>query len=84
MEQCLNTKELAALLGITPESVRRHRCRGSGPPYIRVGSTLRSRVVYALDDVREWLRDRTFTSTSDETVRKEYGQETHRFSTSES
>jgi predicted DNA-binding transcriptional regulator AlpA len=39
----LNTKDAAALLGISRKGLEGLRARGAGPPYIRIGSAVRYR-----------------------------------------
>lgn len=63
----LSTAEVARMLGLLPQSVRRWRMTGYGPAYFRLGGP-RGRVVYRNDDVEAWLAARRFTSTSAETV----------------
>lgn len=47
----MSTTDLAAVLGVKPETVRRMRWDGSGPKFIRRGK----RALYDPRDVREWL-----------------------------
>ena len=52
----LRTREVAILLGINGSTLARIRARGDGPPYAKLGPRL---VVYDLDAVNQWLRERT-------------------------
>lgn len=65
--QLLSTAKVAALLGLKPQSLRAMRLRGTGPEYIRIGGP-RGRACYTVSSVMAWTRERTFVSTSDETV----------------
>lgn len=50
--QTVNTEEAASLLGLTPQTLRRWACQGSGPVRPRhVGSRLR----WPVDDIRTVL-----------------------------
>jgi len=64
-----STAETARLLGWKPQTLRKKRHRGDGPPYYRTGDGPQARVLYDLDEVQEWLAARRFKSTSEETVR---------------
>ncbi len=65
-EQAMMTSpELASFLRVEKQTIRVWRLRGIGPRYVRVGHT---KVLYRRADVEEWLKARTFASTSDETV----------------
>ena len=56
----LTTKEAAALLRMQPQSMRRWRWAGGGPPFVK----LSNRVLYRVADVEAWLAERTVTSTA--------------------
>lgn len=51
MEKLLSTADLAALLGVAPETVRYWRHIATGPPARKVGRYVRYRAV----DVEAWL-----------------------------
>ena len=53
MNRVLMTKEAARLLGLSPSTLATWRCRGSGPPVVRVG---RKRVGYRLEDLISYVR----------------------------
>lgn len=57
----LRTPDAAKLLGLSPRTLEKHRCYGTGPVYRRLGG----RVVYALDDLEAWADLGTRRSTSD-------------------
>jgi Helix-turn-helix domain len=65
--QAVDTKQASALLGLHPDSLRKFRRHGGGPPYARVGRAIR----YRIADLEAWLRQRTFTSQADELARGE-------------
>ena len=68
MTRTLTTHQLAAQLGITPQTLRRWRMDGRGPRYARLGGP-RSMAVYREADVDDWLESRLRSSTSDEAAR---------------
>ena len=47
----LSTAQCAALVGMTKDALANLRSRGSGPPYTKIGKTVR----YPVDGVRAWL-----------------------------
>ena len=47
----LNEYEVAALIGFAVPSLRNWRCLGKGPPYVKMGRSVR----YRLKDVLEWI-----------------------------
>ena len=55
-DQLLNTKEVAAWLGVAPITLRIWRSKGEGPPITRVS---RRGIRYQRKSVVEFLRDRT-------------------------
>ncbi|WP_083929086.1 helix-turn-helix domain-containing protein [Hyphomicrobium zavarzinii] len=63
-EQLLTTCEAARYLRLSPRTLEGFRVRGSGPRFIKLGSGLRSRVLYHPADIRAWLA-RRFSSTSE-------------------
>ena len=64
----LSGPETARYLGIKPQTLRKWRLTGHGPPYVRIGDSPRSRVAYRLSDIEAWVAARTFESTAAETV----------------
>ncbi len=56
-----DTEGAAVLLGMTPETLRNWRYRGDGPPFLKVGRSVR----YRLFDLAEWLDGCVRASTSD-------------------
>ena len=50
--ELLNTRDVAAELGLSERTLESWRWKGEGPPFLRVG---RRRVVYTREDLRDWL-----------------------------
>jgi predicted DNA-binding transcriptional regulator AlpA len=57
----LRTHEAARLLGLSPRTLEKYRCHGSGPTFRKLGG----RVVYAIDDLEAWADQSACRSTSD-------------------
>lgn len=57
----LRTPDAALVVGLSPRTLEKHRCFGTGPVYHKLGG----RVVYTLEDLHEWAGRGTRTSTSD-------------------
>ena len=62
----LATPDAAALLGVHPDTLRRLRREGGGPPFVRIGRAVR----YRADELLVWADSRTFSSTADEDARR--------------
>ena len=60
----LTTKELAELTRTQPQTWRKKRWQGGGPRFIKLGN----RCLYRRADVEEWLSDRSYSSTAEQTV----------------
>ena len=60
----LSNAEAAALLGITPDTLKFWRHKGRGPAFVKFGDTPRSGVGYDPADVAAWIAARKFASTS--------------------
>lgn len=54
-------KEEATRLNLSPKTLANQRCRGDGPPFLKVGRLIRYDP--ALTDA--WLADRVYQSTSE-------------------
>ena len=61
----LRTRDLAVRWGIKEQTIRVWRTRGTGPRYVRLTPTL---VAYPMAEVLRFEAERTFDSTSAETV----------------
>ena len=64
----LNNTEAAAMIGITPATLRFWRCMGRGPKFVKLGAAKQAGVAYLESDILEWRSARTFASTSAATV----------------
>lgn len=58
----LTPKETAARLKVSPSWLAKARMRGDGPPYIRVGRSIR----YAEPALGQWMKSRQRLSTSEQ------------------
>jgi DNA-binding transcriptional MerR regulator len=67
MSDPISSPAAAKALGITSQTLRLWRHRGCGPPYVRL-SGLRGRCVYDPLQLERWKAERTFNSTSEESV----------------
>lgn len=56
----VRTPEAARLLNLSPRTLEKHRCDGTGPIYHKLGG----RVVYAVSDLQAWTNARARQSTS--------------------
>src|SRR5262249_15326895 len=52
----LNDNQTALRLGVSPATLRSWRCRGIGPPYIKLGRGINASVRYNPIDLDEFLR----------------------------
>jgi hypothetical protein len=66
----ITTEEFAELVRCAPQTPRKWRVNGSGPPYLRVAG----RILYRRDDVEDWLTERRYRHTSHETVSRRDGE----------
>ena len=60
----LNNTEAAAMIGVTPATLRFWRCKGRGPKFVKLGESKQAGVAYVESDILEWRDERTFRSTS--------------------
>jgi predicted DNA-binding transcriptional regulator AlpA len=60
----LDTVQTAALLGISPNTLKLWRHKGRGPRFCKLGDAPQSGVVYDEADVRAFIESRKFGSTS--------------------
>jgi hypothetical protein len=63
-EQFLNQVHLARRWNISPRTLERWRWTGEGPAFLKIGG----RVVYRLDDIETYERDRRCESTAQGTA----------------
>lgn len=57
----LKTPDAATHLGLSPRTLEKHRCYGTGPVFRKLGG----RIVYAIDDLDAWADLGSRRSTSD-------------------
>ena len=55
LETAIDSRETARILGLSPVTLQQLRARGDGPPFFRIGRTVR----YRLGDVIAWRDERT-------------------------
>ena len=74
-DRLLTTAEFCRIAGgIQPQTARLWRMRGVGPRFVRIGNPPFGRVFYRTIDVRNWLAERSASSTTEETVREKVGR----------
>ncbi len=56
----LTTPEAASILDISPRTLEKSRSHGDGPPFYKIGRSVK----YRKDEVEAWLASRKQTSTS--------------------
>lgn len=61
MERYYTQEELAQLWGMSWATLRKWRCEGKGPPFVKLGS----RVVYRETDIHKYAEQNIRRSTSD-------------------
>ncbi|KHJ53855.1 transcriptional regulator [Aureimonas altamirensis] len=57
----VRTLEAARLLDLSPRTLEKHRCEGTGPVYRKLGG----RVVYTVADIQAWIEASARLSTSE-------------------
>jgi predicted DNA-binding transcriptional regulator AlpA len=57
----VRTPEAARLLDLSPRTLEKHRCEGTGPVYRKLGG----RVVYSVADLQTWVEASARHSTSE-------------------
>ncbi|WP_342251599.1 helix-turn-helix transcriptional regulator [Sphingomonas sp. OTU376] len=60
----LRNQEAAALIGISPTTLKIWRVKGKGPTFIKLGDSKQATVIYVEEDVLAWLSRHRFRSTS--------------------
>ena len=61
----LMTAEAAHYLRLSARTLERMRVDGTGPRFMKAGPGLRARVLYRLDDLKDWLEGMAYNSTSE-------------------
>ena len=56
LDEMLDTKAVAAMLGVSPTTVQCWRHRGKGPRYLKVGPSRTGSVRYRRGEVARYLR----------------------------
>lgn len=59
-DNCVNTEELAYILGLGIEAIRQWRARKQGPPYFKIGR----QCWYHKDELRAWLKTNSYGSVA--------------------
>lgn len=59
-DELLNQESVAKIINTTTKFLEARRCRGGGPPFIRVGRLVR----YRRSDLDEWIESKRMESTS--------------------
>jgi len=62
-DSLLTTKQAAALLGLSPKSLRQMRCDSTGPRCLKLGTTKQARSLYRRSDLERWVRSRVAVVT---------------------
>jgi hypothetical protein len=57
-DQLLDENDAARLVGLSPATLKSHRKRRTGPPYMHVGGGKRPAVRYARVDLLRWAAER--------------------------
>lgn len=61
LNELLNDTAVAKRLGVDPKTLQNWRCRGNGPPFVRVGRLVR----YEPESIQQWIESQRRTSTSE-------------------
>lgn len=59
IEQFYTEEPIAEFLNISVKTLRAMRLRGDGPPFYKLGGSVR----YRLSDIEQWIEERRRTST---------------------
>jgi predicted DNA-binding transcriptional regulator AlpA len=65
-EALLSSEQVAAWLGLKPQTLRAWRLQGKGPRYCRLGDSTKAPCAYRKRDVETWLQERTYRHTAEE------------------
>jgi predicted DNA-binding transcriptional regulator AlpA len=72
-ERLLTAIEAATLLGLSIKTLERHRGRGVGPHYIKLGAGRSGRVRYRRGDLEAWIARHRRASTASATASARIG-----------
>lgn len=65
MEILISSRDAAAYVGVTPETLENWRCKGIGPAFLKTSPTRRGKVMYRLSDITAWQEANLYSSTSE-------------------
>lgn len=65
MDQLLSSREAAAYLGVTSDTLDNWRCQGRGPAFIKTSPTRKGKVFYRAGDIAAWQKANLFNSTAE-------------------
>lgn len=69
MQELIDAKTAAPLIGVSPATLENWRCKGRGPAFIKTTPSPRGKVLYRVSDIAAWQEANLFNSTSDVEVR---------------
>ncbi len=61
----VNTRSAAAILSISPKTLEKLRTDGGGPRYSKLAAGKTGAVRYCVDDLHEWMKTKSVSSTSE-------------------
>jgi hypothetical protein len=64
LDELLSNEQVAAILGVKPNTLEIWRCKGKGPAFLKLGDHPSSPIRYQRSRVMAWLDTNTFASTS--------------------
>ena len=64
LEDLLTNEQAATLLGIKPTTLEIWRIKGKSPPFLKLGAAKQAPIRYQRSVVSDWLKERSFASTS--------------------
>ncbi len=53
----LKTEDAAALICLSPKTLRQLRCDKKGPRFLKLGASKKARTVYRRSDLEQWIRE---------------------------
>ncbi|MBF0214986.1 MAG: helix-turn-helix domain-containing protein [Magnetococcales bacterium] len=64
----INPFQLARRWGINPKTLQNWRCRGTGPPYLKIGG----HILYRLEEIEAYEADRHIATNHSTAYKKEH------------
>lgn len=58
MQKLINEKQLANMTGLSIQTLRNHRHKCTGIPYIKLGGSIRGAIRYDLNDIEKYVQNR--------------------------